>query len=226
MTDAEYINWQNKIKRGALRDKIMDATNISTYDHRLSMSPDMLSRFPHMAEEDVLQYARFKEAVARVLLPRTVYEVGVGYGIAAKAFLEGAPNTRYFGIDNVLMGVDPGEALDHNPLLPYRIVDSSVLSSFVHPDGDIDLIHVDAAHDMDSAVNDVEKALQARPEWLLVDDVHNVTVAAGTFTAFYRMHQPELEMMYFENSHTGSLLAHIRHRAPENRSMIIEKGLL
>lgn len=224
MSVEYYENWQNKIKRGNLRDEIMDITNASTYDHRPFMDNRIAVEFPHMLWDDNLQYARFAAALAEVLKPATIYEVGIGYGITAKAFLAGYPDTKYFGIDNMCMGVHPDVALGGDSRLKYQIVDSRNLSTFVHPDGPIDLMHIDADHHMTMAIDDIVKGMHARPEWLLIDDAHNVSVATAAMIALYRTHVPELHMMYFENSHTGRLLIHAQRQYPQNRLLDFTGG--
>jgi hypothetical protein len=203
----------------ALRARIVAAADQSTYDHRPFMIPEVVQKFPHMSDEEQLQYSRFKLAVARILQPYTIYEVGVGWGVSAQAFLEGYPDTKFFGIDNMAMGVDPNRAVLYNPLLPCRVVDSADLDEFVHPDGPIDLLHIDGGHALEHKADDMVRAFKSKPEWILIDDCHDVMVAAGVFAGIYRAGRNALSMMYFENSHTGNLLIHAKRREPEFRGL-------
>jgi predicted O-methyltransferase YrrM len=198
----------------------MTTANASLYDHRPWLASAVSEAFPHLLDEMQLQYARFKLAVARVLKPATIYEVGVGWGVSAQAFLAGWP-AKFYGIDNGQMGIDPNEAVLHHRLLPCVIADSLALPAFVHPDGPIDLIHIDGGHGIANKVSDIVKALESQPEWLLIDDVHDVMVASGTFAGLYKASANGLKMLYFENSHTGNLLVHVKRQAPEYRPLEI-----
>ena len=97
------------------------------------------------------------------------------------------------------------------------------MPEFLHPNGDIDLLHIDGGHELNHKAADVVKAFGARPEWILVDDVHDVMVAAGTFAGIYKASANGLQMLYFENSHTGNPLIHVKRRAPEYRNLLLER---
>jgi hypothetical protein len=199
----------------ALRARLVEATDQSTWNHRPFMSEQVKHMFPHMLEDEQLQYARFKLAVAKVLQPRTIYEVGIGWGVSCTAFMAGKPDALFFGIDNGEMGVDPG-SVTYFPI-KHQVIASDQLPAFVHPDGQIDLIHIDGGHNREQKARDIVKAFEARPEWILVDDVHDVMVAAGTFDGIWKAAANGLSMLYFENSHTGNLLIHAARKAPEYR---------
>lgn len=91
-----------------LRARLVMAAAQSDYDHRPFMPEMIKEKFPHMMEDNQLQYSRFKRAVAEILQPRTIYEVGTGWGVSARAFLDGAPDAYLYGIDNGEIGYDPG----------------------------------------------------------------------------------------------------------------------
>jgi predicted O-methyltransferase YrrM len=201
----------------SLRAQLVAAADRSDYDHRLLLAEVVETRFPHMLEPEQLRYARFKRAVAEVLKPATIYEVGIGWGVSALAFLNGYPRTHFFGIDNAEMGIHPAEALFDCDESHYQVIDSDELPAFVHPAGPIELLHIDGGHGRDHKARDIVKALEARPEWILVDDVQDVMVAAGTFDGLYRAAKNSLSMLYFENSHTGNLLIHVNRQEPEYR---------
>lgn len=219
------MDTENRIGKAdmeVLRKQIMDVTNASTYDHRPLMTPEVCERFPHMLEDCQLQYARFKLAITEVLKPRTIFEVGVGWGVSALAFKAGFPDCGYFGIDNGEMGYDStidgiGCSNGFRVFLPVHIVESDSLETFIHPSGQIDLIHIDGGHGRAQKARDMVKAFNASPEWILVDDFHDVMVMAGTADGIWQASANGLEMLYFENSHTGSLLIHAGRRAPEYR---------
>lgn len=195
----------NPILEG-LRAAIMQTTNESLYDHRGGIPVHVRSMFPHMMEDNQLQYARFKMAVAEVLKPKNIYEVGTGWGVSAKAFSVGNPDALIHGIDNAEMGVPPMDVMFDIPNATYEYADTDNLTAFVHPAGPIDLIHIDGGHGRAHKARDIVKALQARPSWILVDDIHDVMVSAGTFDGLYQAAANPLRMLCFENSHTGNLL--------------------
>ena len=89
----------------------MAITNASKYDHRILMPEKVKQMFPHMLEDCQLQYARFKLAIAEVLKPQRILEVGVGWGVSACAFYRGNSSAHFIGIDNGEMGVLPTEVL-------------------------------------------------------------------------------------------------------------------
>lgn len=193
-------------------DRIRRVQAECTYDYRKDIDPSILAEFPHINEDYHVVYGKNKYAVARVLRPTTIYEVGIGWGLSARAFLYGWPWTTYFGIDNGAIGVNVLKAISWSSGL-YQITDSDALEKFVHPYGRIDLIHIDGCHERAHKKRDVVKALQSGAEWLLVDDMHNQQVAAGTFDAFYEAWDGScIPMVCMENSHTGGMLFHIGNR--------------
>ena len=207
-----------------IRTAIVAACENSTYDHRILMPKFVGEKFPHMLEDCQVRYARFKRAVVAVLKPETVYEVGVGWGVSACAFYDGKPSIEFMGIDNVDMGVEPHKVL---PLgAGYVIQDTSELLTFDMPSGKpIDLLHIDGGHGLEHKAEDIVRALRSKPEWILVDDIRNVMVAAGTFAGLYIAHGcPDIHMLYFENSLTGNLLIHADRDKIENRGLTVQRS--
>jgi hypothetical protein len=234
-----------------LRNKINLIAEITDYDHREHMQPDIAARFPHMMADEQLIYSRFKYAVAHVLKPKLIFDIGTGWGVSALAFKAGYQESAILSIDNGESGIDPqhavtcakGEALRTADLytgceVHYRshdinvgICDSSSLTSFTwNPayEGDsqtFDLIYVDGGHGLEHKASDIVKAIEARPEWILVDDMQNVMVAAGTFAGLYMSSFVDVEMMYF-NGHeslTGNLLIHAKRMEPTYRRLEVKR---
>lgn len=193
-------------------DRIRRAQATCTYDYRQSLHPSIISDFPHVNEDYHVVYGKNKFAVAAVLRPTNIFEVGIGWGISARAFLKGSPAANYYGIDNDAMcrSILALESTGGH----YLIADSDYLTSFFMPDGSIpDLIHIDGSHDRQHKRRDVTKAIQSGAEWLLVDDMHSQPVTAGTFDAFFDAWDGScIAMATMENSHTGGMLFHIGNR--------------
>ena len=155
-----------------------------------------------MTEEFRVGYACFKFAVAKVLQPGRIVEIGVGSGIAARAFLEACPTAGYHGIDDGGMGY-----LDmvRQKLAPFRAEITVADSGQVETLPECDLVHVDGDHCFDYAYGDTLKALRAA-RWVLVDDARDSQVAAGAMKALYDSRPGSCEWAYFEDTWTGSLL--------------------
>jgi hypothetical protein len=77
-------------------DEILNIARESKYDFRETAFPEdpLKHLFP-----DWISYYKLKWAVARVLQPRSILEIGVGYGYSALAFLNASPSARYVDID-------------------------------------------------------------------------------------------------------------------------------
>lgn len=66
------------------------------YDFRETSCPD--DPLSYLFQKWV-PYYRLKYAIARVLRPARILEIGVRYGYSALPFLNACPNTEYVGID-------------------------------------------------------------------------------------------------------------------------------
>src|SRR5215469_18824935 len=77
-------------------EEILTTAQRSNYDFRETAHPEDPLRhlFP-----DWVPYYRMKWAIARVLQPRSILEIGVRFGYSALAFLNASPSARYLGID-------------------------------------------------------------------------------------------------------------------------------
>src|ERR1700736_2008544 len=77
-------------------EEIRTTAERSTYDFRETAYPEDPLRhlFP-----DWVSYYRLKWAIARVLQPESILEIGVRYGYSALAFLSASPSARYVCVD-------------------------------------------------------------------------------------------------------------------------------
>ncbi len=151
-------------------DRILETYRASTYDFRQHAYPqDPLSdRF-----EEWIAYYRLKWAIAKVLKPATILEIGVRYGYSARAFLDACPHARLVGIDADLpaYGGHPGavdwaeQSLRNFDVLIVR-ENSQHLTRL--PGHSYDLIHIDGQQDGDGTYHDLDLSIrQARH--ILVD---------------------------------------------------------
>lgn len=185
---------------------------LSTYDHRPFLHPGDTDYAHKLTNEFCDGYARVKWAVAKVVQPRSICEIGVGGGLAALAFLDAAPDASYIGIDNCRYEDDTGV-----PLLGHveemfaklnrkgRILrqDSQTMKELP---GEFDLVHVDGLHEFNGCRHDVAMALRSGAAWVLVDDARDSQVAAATFSAMLAWRPGCCEWAMFEDSWTGSIL--------------------
>lgn len=186
---------------------------VSDYDHRPEV-PEYDQQFPFIQTEAFRRgYAAFKHVVAKVLQPRTICEIGIGSGVAARAFLAAAPHAHYTGIDDGSKNREEGCGVtDHTRKLliergyAHEIVISDSMKLTKAPK--VDLFHVDGAHDLEHATNDTRLALESGSEWILIDDSRDPTVAGGALMAAY-MARKMFHWTHFEDTWTGSVLIHV-----------------
>jgi hypothetical protein len=194
---------------------IRDAYRECRYDHRPFLPPS--AEAAHAAVfTDVYRasYAAFKYAVAQVLQPRCIAEIGVGFGVAARAMMAASPaHVNYIGYDNGSM---------HPESIPFarsmlvaieesigcyaqlEQIDDSLSLVELPPSN---LIHVDGCHLYSWAYHDVSMALRAA-EWVLVDDARDSQVAAATLAAIWEWRAGDVDWCYFEDTWTGNILIH------------------
>jgi 2-polyprenyl-3-methyl-5-hydroxy-6-metoxy-1,4-benzoquinol methylase len=151
-------------------EEIVTVAKASTYDFRKTAYPEDPLR--HLFPEWV-SYYRTKWAIAKVLQPSSILEIGVRYGYSALAFLNASPSARYVGIDLDVssFGGSVG-AIDwaRKACLEYQaeliIADSTEMDRF--PGGRYDLIHVDGQQDEQGTMHDLVRA-SAQASYILVD---------------------------------------------------------
>lgn len=199
--------------------RIREAQASCPYDHRPYLHPGDHDLGDKLTEEFRRGYAAIKWAVAKVIQPRAICEIGVGGGLAALAFLDACPTARYVGIDNRHHEDERGVPLnDHLAgVFRERGFDAQILirdskSMYALP-GDFDLVHVDGNHLLDWARHDVGVALSSRAAWILVDDARDNQVCAATFQALLAARPGCTEWAMFEDTWTGSILVYTGPKA-------------
>jgi 2-polyprenyl-3-methyl-5-hydroxy-6-metoxy-1,4-benzoquinol methylase len=152
-------------------DQILNTFKNSDYDFREHANPeDPLSNL----FEEWVDYYRMKWAIAKVLQPKSILEIGVRFGYSACAFLNASPEAQLVGIDADLpfFGGASGamdwadKELSEKYSVSFIRCNSQTLSRF--PGSFYDLIHVDGQQDGDGTFHDLDLAsMQAR--FILVD---------------------------------------------------------
>lgn len=187
--------------------QIMAAWRGSDFDFRVYAHPD--DPLEHLFPEWV-DYYRLKWAIAKVIQPRSIIEIGVRYGYSALAFLDAAPTAKFVGIDvdSTEFGGEVG-AIEwaKDRLAPYEasiiLGDSQTMSTF--PGDRYDLIHVGGHQDGDGTYRDLQKAIK-QASYILVDGFlwsHENTQAS---TAFVKDHRRMLEFCVVIPGYAGELL--------------------
>jgi SAM-dependent methyltransferase len=154
-------------------DKILETARQSQFDFRsFANAADPLQ---HLFA-DWVPYYRMKWAIASVLQPQSILEIGVRYGYSARAFLDTVPQARFVGIDldsDRFGGVKGAIDWARGSLRDYDceliVADSQGMDRF--PGGPYDLIHVDGQQDGDGSFRDLERALK-QGRYVLVDGYH------------------------------------------------------
>jgi SAM-dependent methyltransferase len=150
--------------------QILELAAKSTYDFRVTANPEDSMRYLF---DEWVPYYRMKWAIARVLEPKRILEIGVRHGYSAAAFLDGAPGAAYLGIDNDsnTFGGERGAIHWARQITPldraeFLLGDSQTMAEF--PGGRYDLIHLDGQQYGEGSIRDLKKAiLQAKH--ILVD---------------------------------------------------------
>lgn len=156
-------------------DLIAAAADADPYDFRAWTCPDD----PLAAEWDGwLPYYAAKHALAAVLRPDVIVEIGVRYGYGAGAFLAGSDRAVYVGYDNdsASYGGNPGSLGWAASMLAgrfpgrTRIVGADVLvDGFDVPASGRTLIHLDGPQGIDCWGPLLDRAVRRRDAFVLVD---------------------------------------------------------
>lgn len=192
-------------------DKILKEYADCNFDFRTLTCPnDSLS---HLFNEWV-GYYKLKWAIARVIQPKSILEIGVRYGYSAFAFKDASPYALYVGIDANLpeYGGEIGAIEWAKKNLPpadttiYE-VDSQSLQTFP---GDLyDLIHVDGQQDGDGFYADMVKALK-QAKYILVDGALWTDENAFSSISFLKDYKDSIEWSLNLSGYAGELLIKVK----------------
>lgn len=151
-------------------ESILAELSRSDFDFRQFANPEdsLAELFPEW-----VGYYRLKFAIAKVLQPRSILEVGVRFGYSAVTFLKASPNASYLGIDldSNTFGGDVGALgwarhITAGYSAEFIVADSQKMERF--PGGVYDLIHVDGQQDGTGTFHDLRRAV-AQARWILLD---------------------------------------------------------
>jgi 2-polyprenyl-3-methyl-5-hydroxy-6-metoxy-1,4-benzoquinol methylase len=192
-------------------ESIQEVCDRSSYDFREHACPtdDLAYLFP-----DWVAGYRLKHAIASVLQPRSILEIGVGHGYAARALLDGSPSARYIGVGS-------GDGLQWA-----RTITAGFIASFIAadplrltalPGGTYDLVHL-AGLDPDATFRCLELALRAG-DWLLLDGFFRTGEIQQSANHFLKKYRAYLDFALVIPGNAGELLIRANERAASlNRS--------
>ena len=195
---------------GELAAEIRKQYAVATYDHMPTMHVDEWERERKSRFDYLNGYARFKHAVASVLKPRSICEIGVGGGIAARAFLTASPGATYYGIDNgeydreakkQVLADTCRQLPEEFPGVVIVMTDSSGLGALPRS---FDLVHVDGCHVYANAKHDTLLALKFSKH-VLVDDAKDPAVFKAAMDALAECGRMA-GWVYFDDTLTGNIL--------------------
>lgn len=156
-----------------------------------------------------------KFALAQVLKPQTIFEIGVRTGYSAWTFLRAVPNARYLGIDS--NSDEHGgfrDAIKHARRL-LAAYDTTILemSSQEYSASDevgklsgFDLIHIDGDHSFEGCLFDLQLAKQIGFRHLLVDDFAGIADVRRACQEFADRQSCRLTQLVIDDGHNGSVL--------------------
>jgi cyclopropane fatty-acyl-phospholipid synthase-like methyltransferase len=195
-------------------DAIQQAFQTSDYVFLATANPADPRRSDFPAWVD---YYRLKWAIARVLQPTSILEIGVRYGYSAHAFLAACPTSTYLGIDldsdvagGVVGAIDWAKDIMQPFSASFLIADTQAMSCFPGDRDDrYDLIHVDGQQDGDSSFHDLGLALQ-QANYVLVDGYHWTHQNFLAVNDFLLQHRDRLDWYGVIPGYGGELLIKVK----------------
>lgn len=135
-----------------------------------------------------------KYAIAKLVQPKSILEVGVRFGYSARSFLMAAPKASYVGLDyderswgpyagvprqwaqSVLQGLYP-----QNAIATYHVNTQTGLIPALER---ADLVHIDADHSFDGAMNDLITFFPFCQRVMVVDDYLEIATVRSAVDIF------------------------------------------
>ena len=162
---------------------------------------------------------RAKYAIAKLVQPKSILEIGVRFGYSARSFMMAAPDARYLGIDFDEPSWGPYQGaprewaekrlkfLYPNNKIQTLKQDSQVLQSVTDLVEPFDLVHVDADHTYKGALQDMITFWPACKNTMVVDDAMEVRPSIEAFKEKHSGQFVELEVHSLRGS---ALLVRVR----------------
>ena len=168
---------------------------------------------PHLLDERV-DYYRGKYAICRAIAPRSILEIGAGFGYCAMAFLEACPDAEYVGLRSgpVACGGSAGaedwaSRITAAHRARFIATDGQRLESL--PGEGYDLVHVSEPRDGDGTWHDLELALE-KGRWIIVDGLFESRECLEASTQFLRKYRSLLEYAVILPGYPGDLVIRVR----------------
>ena len=158
-----------------------------------------------------------KFALATLLQPKTIFEIGVRAGYSAFAFLHAIPTASYLGIDanGDTHGGFRGAILHARQLIaPFQAeVHEMTSAEFasrhdLHPSRGYDLIHIDGDHSFAGCLFDLRLARELGFRHLLVDDTSGIEYVRESCDQFAAEQTEGLTQIEIDDGHHGAILFH------------------
>lgn len=149
---------------------IIQKAQLTDYDFRQNANPN--DPLVYLFKEWV-DYYKLKWAIAHVLKPTSILEIGVRFGYSAAAFLHGHSTANYVGIDldtdsygGTKGAINWAKEITRKFTTEFIIADTQAMERLP---GDVyDLIHVDGQQDGDGSFRDLELAIK-QGRYVLLD---------------------------------------------------------
>ena len=196
-------------------DSICRIAMEAQYDFRGTAYPDdpMKERFPEW-----VSYYQTKWAIARVLEPKSILEIGVRFGYSAAAFLNGFPSAEYLGIDldadsfgGTRGAIEWAKKITGLFRASFLIADSQRMDRFP---GDVyDLIHVDGQQDGDGTFHDMQLAAK-QGRYILADGYFWTRQNFSALTEFLYQFRDQIQYYGVIPGYAGELLIRMRDASP------------
>lgn len=201
----------------AMFDSILKQVAQTDFDFRQIAHPDdpAKQRF-----DEWVDYYKLKAAIAKVVQPQSILEIGVRFGYSAAAFLHGNPAASYVGIDNdsdsfggTKGAIEWARQMLREKKATFLVADSQGMKRF--PGGVYDLIHVDGQQDGDGTYHDLELAIK-QGRVVLVDGYFWTAANFHAVNEFLFRHKEAIEWFGAIPGYAGELLIKVKPAALES----------
>lgn len=190
-----------------MMDELISIYNHTNYDFRNYAFPgDKLSDLFN----EWVDYYRMKFAIAKMIRPTSILEIGVRYGYSAITFLKASENATYLGIDNDsdTFGGNKGagnwaKRITQNYKAEFLLANSRSMPTL--PGDFYDLIHINDHQDGDGTFHNLELALE-KGKWILVDGYFWSKENLLSATYFLNKYKDFIEFAVTIPSYAGELL--------------------